>query len=131
MLSSQTSTAIAISPAKAFLPGYSFPRLPLSAFIPGRRQTKNREEYLSRPRFLAISEFGPRAVVYHEGSRYRINRVILPVGENQEIATRKAKQCEFCGYLHPISLGEGVDLCERCKNPLGTPIQPLFRLQNV
>ena len=71
--------------SEGFLPGYSFPRLPLSAFIPGRRQTKNREEYLSRPRFLAISEFGPRAVVYHEGSRYRINRVILPVGENEGV----------------------------------------------
>jgi ATP-dependent helicase YprA (DUF1998 family)/very-short-patch-repair endonuclease len=117
--------------SEGFLPGYSFPRLPLSAFIPGRRQTKNREEYLSRPRFLAISEFGPRAVVYHEGSRYRINRVILPVGENQELATRKAKQCETCGYLHTVSLGEGVDLCERCKNQLGQPMQPLFRLQNV
>jgi len=117
--------------SEGFLPGYSFPRLPLSAFIPGRRQTKNREEYLSRPRFLAISEFGPRAVVYHEGSRYRINRVILPVGENQELATRKAKQCETCGYLHTVTLGEGVDLCERCKNPLGQPMQPLFRLQNV
>jgi very-short-patch-repair endonuclease len=117
--------------SEGFLPGYSFPRLPLSAFIPGRRQTKNREEYLSRPRFLAISEFGPRAVVYHEGSRYRINRVILPVGENQELATRKAKQCEVCGYLHPVSVGEGVDLCERCKSPLGQPMQSLFRLQNV
>ncbi|MGI8962567.1 MAG: helicase-related protein [Bryobacteraceae bacterium] len=117
--------------SEGFLPGYSFPRLPLSAFIPGRRQTKNREEYLSRPRFLAISEFGPRAVVYHEGSRYRINRVILPVGENEELATRKAKQCESCGYLHPITTGEGVDLCERCRNPLGTPMSSLFRLQNV
>jgi len=117
--------------SEGFLPGYSFPRLPLSAFVPGRRQTKNREEYLSRPRFLAISEFGPRAVVYHEGSRYRINRVILPVGENQELATRRAKQCEVCGYLHPIMAGDGVDLCERCKSPLGLPMQSLFRLQNV
>ncbi len=117
--------------SEGFLPGYSFPRLPLSAFVPGRRQTKNREEYLSRPRFLAISEFGPRAVVYHEGSRYRINRVILPVGENQELATRRAKQCEVCGYLHPITTGDGVDLCERCKSPLGLPMQSLFRLQNV
>jgi very-short-patch-repair endonuclease len=117
--------------SEGFLPGYSFPRLPLSAFIPGRRQTKNREEYLSRPRFLAISEFGPRAVVYYEGSRYRINRVILPVGENEELATRKAKQCDSCGYVHPITTGEGVDLCERCRNPLGTPMSSLFRLQNV
>lgn len=48
--------------SEGFLPGYSFPRLPLSAFIPARR-TKQKDEYLSRPRFLAVSEFGPRAMV--------------------------------------------------------------------
>ena len=37
------------------------------------------DEFLSRPRFLAISEFGPRTIIYHEGSRYIINKVILPV----------------------------------------------------
>ena len=62
--------------SEGFLPGYNFPRLPLSAYIPARR-SRQRDEYLSRPRFLAISEFGPRAIVYHEGSRYLINRVIL------------------------------------------------------
>src|ERR1700730_7124377 len=130
MLSSQTSTAIAISPAKAFLPGYSFPRLPPSAFIPGRRQTKNREEYLSRPRFLAISEFGPRAIVYHEGVRYRINRVILPVDQvNEEggrLAMGRAKQCVSCGYLHPIGPDNDPDLCERCRELLPAPMTPLF-----
>src|SRR5204863_9974299 len=90
--------------SEGFLPGYNFPRLPLSAFIPGRR-TKQRDEYLSRPRFLAISEFGPRAIVYHEGSRYLINRVILPVGEDEHIPTRRAKQCQNCGYLQPINDG--------------------------
>src|SRR5262249_48626395 len=74
-------------PSEGFLPGYNFPRLPLSAFIPARK-TKQREEYLSRPRFLAISEFGPRAVVYHEGSRYEINRVILPMLEDGVLTTR-------------------------------------------
>ncbi len=116
--------------SEGFLPGYNFPRLPLSAYIPGRR-TKQRDEYLSRPRFLAISEFGPRAIVYHEGSRYLINRVILPVGEDEHIPTRRAKQCEHCGYLHPINDGEGLDLCEHCGAPLGQTLHHLFRLQNV
>src|SRR5438094_1502394 len=66
---------------EGFLPGYNFPRLPLSAYIPGRRTKKGKDEFLMRPRFLAISEFGPRAIVYHEGSRYRIHRVILPIPE--------------------------------------------------
>ena len=116
--------------SEGFLPGYNFPRLPLSAYIPGRR-TKQRDEYLSRPRFLAISEFGPRAIVYHEGSRYLINRVIRSVEEDEDLLTREAKQCQKCGYLHPISAGRGLDLCERCGAELGRPLQHLFRLQNV
>ncbi len=116
--------------SEGFLPGYNFPRLPLSAYIPGRR-TRQRDEYLSRPRFLAISEFGPRAIVYHEGSRYLINRVILPVGEDEHIPTRRAKQCQQCGYLHPINDGEGLDLCEHCGAPLEKVLHHLFRLQNV
>src|SRR5262249_229817 len=73
--------------SEGFLPGYNFPRLPLSAYIPARRRVQGMDEFLSRPRFLAISEFGPRSIIYHEGSRYIVNKVILPVGlrkENQE-----------------------------------------------
>jgi hypothetical protein len=44
---------------EGFLPGYNFPRLPLYAFIPATR----RAAVLQRPRFLAISEFGPNSSV--------------------------------------------------------------------
>ena len=115
--------------SEGFLPGYNFPRLPLSAYIPGRK-TKQRDEFLSRPRFLAISEFGPRAFVYHEGSRYTINKVILPVAD-EELLTRRAKLCDNCGYIHPITDGDGQDLCEKCEVELSTPLTQLFRLQNV
>jgi len=118
--------------SEGFLPGYSFPRLPLSAYIPGRRGKQGREEFLSRPRFLAIAEFGPRAVIYHEGSRYTVNKVILPVdAEDAELPTGRAKQCDVCGYMHPVGEGSDPDLCERCRAPLGVPLQSLFRLQNV
>ncbi len=107
--------------SEGFLPGYSFPRLPLSAFIPGRPSAKGTDEFLSRPRFLAISEFGPRSIVYHEGSRYLINRVILPVSDATDATTGRqaitvhAKLCTRCGYLHPVrDGGDGPDLCEHC-----------------
>jgi ATP-dependent helicase YprA (DUF1998 family)/very-short-patch-repair endonuclease len=119
--------------SEGFLPGYSFPRLPLSAYLPGRQIRTvrgSKDNYLSRPRFLAISEFGPRAIVYHEGSRYLINRVILPV-DDRGVITISAKQCTACGYLHPIAQGIGPDTCERCKAVLPQPIHSLFRLQNV
>jgi ATP-dependent helicase YprA (DUF1998 family)/very-short-patch-repair endonuclease len=111
--------------SEGFLPGYNFPRLPLSAFIPARR-TKQREEYLSRPRFLAISEFGPRAVVYHEGSRYEINRVILPMQEDG-VLTSRAKQCGACGYIHAAH----DDRCRQCDAELPREFDNLLRLQNV
>lgn len=116
--------------SEGFLPGYSFPRLPISAFIPGRR-LKQRDEFLTRPRFLAVSEFGPRAVVYHEGSRYEINKVILPHLTDEELLTQRAKLCEGCGYLHPIRSADGPDLCQYCGLMLGTPFAQLFRMQNV
>jgi very-short-patch-repair endonuclease len=120
--------------SEGFLPGYSFPRLPLSAFIPGRRLRNDREEFLSRARFLAISEFGPRALIYHEGVRYRVVRVLLPASDMNErgLDTITAKQCKYCGYLHTeAELGSNHDLCQRCDSELGTAMTSLFRLRNV
>ena len=118
--------------SEGFLPGYSFPRLPLSAYIPGRRMRgRERDEFVQRPRFLAISEFGPRAIIYHEGSRYEINQVILPIGDDEDVLTTELKQCKACGYIHPVRNGVGVDLCERCGEQLHAPWRQLFRLENV
>ena len=60
--------------SEGFLPGYNFPRLPISAYIPGRR-AKQCDEFLSVGVFLAISEVGHAQSVYHEG-RDIINKVI-------------------------------------------------------
>ncbi|MFN8188063.1 MAG: Zn-binding domain-containing protein [Gaiellales bacterium] len=120
--------------SEGFLPGYSFPRLPLSAFIPARRGRRGQDEFLQRPRFLAISEFGPRSIVYHEGSRYVINRVFLPLerDEDNRLPTAAIKQCSSCGYLHPVASGDpGLDMCEQCGAPLDPPLVDLLRLQNV
>jgi len=108
--------------SEGFLPGYNFPRLPLSAYLPGRRRRKtDADEYLSRPRFLAISEFGPRSIIYHEGSRYIVNKVILPVEERLEegLVTTTAKLCPRCGYLHPVieDLSD-PSCCEHCGRSL-------------
>lgn len=117
--------------SEGFLPGYNFPRLPLSAYIPARR-ARQHNEYLSRPRFLAISEFAPRAIIYHEGSRYIINRSLLRTREDRSgVLTREAKQCQHCGYLHPVTSANSLDICQLCHKSLDHPITRLFRLENV
>ena len=123
---------------EGFLPGYNFPRLPLSAYVPGRRLRIDRDEFISRPRFLAISEFGPRALVYHEGSRYRVYKVNLDFGSDgiestHDLLTTTMKRCLRCGYAH---VAEGVnfaELCERCGANLNgeSLIGDLVRMQNV
>ncbi|MGE3728758.1 MAG: DEAD/DEAH box helicase, partial [Candidatus Sericytochromatia bacterium] len=122
--------------SEGFLPGYNFPRLPLSAFIPGKKNTfGGGEHYLSRPRFLAISEFGPQAVIYHEGARYQINKVLSTLGQEGELVTQDVKVCKSCGYLH-MEPSENpsasfASVCERCGDDLPLAWPKLFRLQNV
>lgn len=121
--------------AEGFLPGYSFPRLPLSAFVPGRQ--KRGTEFLQRPRFLAISEFSPHSLIYHEGNRYQVNRVILDAEDFESdpnrgsIITTSIKRCQACGYLHADDPGPGPDVCEYCSEPLPPQIRNMFRLRNV
>jgi very-short-patch-repair endonuclease len=124
--------------AEGFLPGYNFPRLPLSAYVPGRRRRKGRDEFVSRPRFLAISEFGPRALIYHEGARYRVYKVDLDFGSDDieathDLVTATMKRCPKCGYAHLEQGANLSEVCDRCGAALDTParIDNLVHLQNV
>ena len=124
--------------AEGFLPGYNFPRLPLSAYVPGRGRRKGRDEFVSRPRFLAISEFGPRALVYHEGGRYRVYKVNLDfstddIEATHELPTATMKRCVKCGYAHVEEGTQLAEVCDRCGDALDVParIDQLVHLQNV
>lgn len=121
--------------SEGFLPGYNFPRLPLSAFIPGRRTAQEAEEFISRPRFLAISEFGPGALIYHEGARYQVTRVMMPIqeGTTGDLPTTKLIVCSACGYLHPVLAEPGPSNCERCTQAFEAKDiwSNMFRQQNV
>lgn len=114
--------------SEGFLPGYNFPRLPLSAYIPGRRGVNRSDGYISRPRFLAISEFGPGSIIYHDGSRYAITRVNMGVQDNGGLAVSSLKLCESCGF---VERDTGKDLCEMCGKKLPLPMRNLFRMRNV
>ncbi|MBL8199863.1 MAG: DEAD/DEAH box helicase [Chromatiales bacterium] len=124
--------------AEGFLPGYNFPRLPLSAYVPGRRQRRGRDEFVSRPRFLAISEFGPRALVYHEGARYRVYKVNLDFGSDDieathNLTTATMKRCPACAYAHLEQGHNLAEICDRCGAALEgqAKIENLVQLQNV
>ena len=112
--------------SEGFLPGYSFPRLPLAAYIPGRRQ---RGSYVQRPRFIAIGEFGPGALIYHEGQRYQVASIQVPAGESGDVATAEARICAECGYWHAREVG--VERCQECGTELGGSLNGLMHLQTV
>jgi ATP-dependent helicase YprA (DUF1998 family)/very-short-patch-repair endonuclease len=114
--------------SEGFLPGYSFPRLPLAAYMPGRRGRDG--AYVQRPRFIAVGEFGPGALVYHEGGRYQVKRVQVPGGGGPgEIATTQARLCGACGYWHDRDIG--TNRCEECGAALGGAQAGLMHLQTV
>jgi very-short-patch-repair endonuclease len=120
--------------SEGFLPGYNFPRLPVSAFLPGRSNASKRDEFLTRPRFLAVSEFGPRSIIYHEGSRYRVTRALFAT-QDADRQLRVAKVCRGCGYGH---FGEEAqsDLCRHCGREIHAASESyyfdtLLRLMNV
>lgn len=120
--------------SEGFLPGYSFPRLPLAAYIPAvRAGSTNRDggDYLQRPRFLAISEFGPGSLIYHEGARYEVHRVQVPMAAEGagSIDLGEARRCTSCGYHHERQ--PGLDVCESCGTTLAPARTGLMRLQTV
>ncbi|WP_029011365.1 DEAD/DEAH box helicase [Azospirillum halopraeferens] len=115
---------------EGFLPGYNFPRLPLYAFIPGEGGSG---AFLSRARFLAISEFGPRSLIYHEGRAYRVMKAKLPpetrTPDGQELATQKITICPNCGAAHT----EECERCHACNAPITEekPVERTLRIDNV
>lgn len=133
--------------SQGFLPGYNFPRLPLMAWIPARggNNTNSRDDegsMVSRPRFLALSEFGPRSLIYHQGRMYRVVRAKLNVGSsdhisgNSQLATISSRVCSQCGYGHMGAIDDGEPLMNRCENcdALLTEsdwIKELYRIETV
>ena len=121
---------------EGFLPGYSFPRLPLLAYIPASRDGQGRQTYLQRPRFLALSEFGPRSLVYHEGRAYRVVRALLSLGHRDpttpdaQLPTRAVRICASCGAGH---FGDDQSMCHACGTSLGNAevVSNTYRIENV
>ena len=124
--------------SEGFLPGYNFPRLPLMAYVPARPKKVAKDSFLSRPRFLGLTEFGPQSIIYHEGSTYRVRRVLLSIREDTGV-TASAKLpvqivriCPACGYGH-FGDQQEYDRCVNCDDHLniGRRIGNLYRIEQV
>lgn len=90
--------------AEGFLPGYNFTRLPVRSFM---ESEDGGGEYVSRARFVALNEFGPRNVIYHDGAKYRVDRMILT---EAELKLENGKICPKTGYfLYDKQYGYEVD----------------------
>ena len=121
---------------EGFLPGYNFPRLPLFAYIPASRDGRGRQTYLQRPRFLALAEFGPRSLVYHEGRAYRVVRALFSLGHREsatpdsQLPTMAVRICTSCGAGH---FGDDLSMCHACGTSLGDAevVGNTYRIENV
>jgi hypothetical protein len=115
---------------EGFLPGYNFPRLPLYAFIPGEGRSA---AYLQRARFLAIAEFGPRSLIYHEGRAFQVIRAKLPPDQRSAdgttLATKNVHVCGSCGAGHEAE----CESCHACRVPMAGQgaITSTLRIDNV
>src|SRR5271157_3557260 len=114
------------------LPARHFPRLPLYAFIPSGGYQGGNAAYLQRARFLAIAEFGPRSLIYHEGRAYRVNKARLrPELRTPEcrLATDRLFICDNCGSAH----AEEAERCMACGDSIAGvhPIFNILRIDNV
>ena len=133
-----------------FSPGYSFPRLPLVAWLPKSASHRRGPAgqplvgtMISRPRFLALSEFGPQSLIYHEGQTYRVSRVKLKATSadhavaDGKLGTIKAWVCPACGYGHferELPADAAVNVCHHCGQELDLAeslVQNLYGVEAV
>lgn len=118
---------------EGFLPGYNFPRLPIYAFVPALGAGGPKAAYLQRARFLAIAEFGPRSLIYHEGRAFRVHKAKLsPEQRNADagrLATKTLFVCDQCGAAHE-SEPERCHVCSANMNGVDA-IRNIVRIDNV
>jgi hypothetical protein len=90
--------------SEGFLPGYNFPALPVRAWVP-----RDQGEYIARPRFLALREFAPGNILYHEGTKWEVSSFQAPPGGLDERRLQR-RLCNTCGAFCDSAL----DLCSSC-----------------
>ncbi len=91
--------------SEGFLPGYNFPALPVRAWVP-----RADGEFIPRPRFLALREFAPGNIIYHEGAKWEASSFQAPPGGLDERRSRR-RLCHTCGTF----CDDTCDVCPHCR----------------
>jgi ATP-dependent helicase YprA (DUF1998 family) len=110
--------------SEGFLPGYNFPALPVRAWVP-----RDDGEFIARPRFLALREFGPNNIVYHEGAKWEIVSFQSPPGGLEERRSQK-RFCCVCGSFCETTLDRCPD-CDTRFDPTNSELLELLEQPNV
>jgi hypothetical protein len=110
--------------SEGFLPGYNFPALPVRAWVP-----RDEGEFISRPRSLALREFGPNNFLYHEGARWEIVSFQSPPGGLEERRSQK-RFCQTCGTYSDPTLDRFPD-CDTRFDASNSELLPLLDQPNV
>jgi hypothetical protein len=105
--------------SEGFLPGYNFTRLPVRVFVGNRH--KQEGEFISRPRNVALYEFGPQNIIYHNGSKFQVDRMMVTDLDTGRNAIKVARKTGYA-FLNEAMSGANVD-------PI--TLQPLEGEQNV
>ena len=99
--------------SEGFLPGYNFTRLPIRVFLPTGDSSG---EFVSRPRSIALREFGPLNTIYHNGRKYRVCQLVI---QDAESALTEAKISSKTGYFmagdalqNSVCPFSGIDLAD-------------------
>ena len=67
--------------------------MPLRVFVP---TGSTAGEYISRPRSIALREFGPRNIIYHNGRKHRVSQLVI---QDAESSLTEAKISKRAGYF--------------------------------
>ena len=121
--------------SEGFLPGYSFPRLPLSAFIPGAPRRQGADE-------LPLAPAVPRDLRVRAAEPRLPRRLALrdqpghPAGasdrDEPSPSDHARKLCATCGYLHPVERRRRArPVPSAAARRSSAAMDNLFRLQNV
>jgi hypothetical protein len=104
------------------------------AYVP-KADRRGRQAWLQRPRFLALSEFGPKSLVYHEGRAFRVVKAMLSASHQDagsvdtRLVTEVARLCRECGAGH----FDEANNCHACGTTLASAeiVNHVYRIENV